>query len=87
VDRDENAAKNLRDWPDHANPGSVGASALLDPGPRSSGTDGGSDARVTGHLARRRKTNLGLAAVGEARTKARKSEQRNPAMGASGRDH
>jgi putative transposase len=23
VDRDENAAKNLRDWPDYANPGSV----------------------------------------------------------------
>jgi len=28
-----------------------------------------------------------LAAVGEARTEARESEQRNPAMGASGRDH
>jgi len=43
--------------------------------------------RLTGHRARRRKTNLGLAAVGEARTKARSSGQRNPAMGASGRDH
>jgi len=32
VDRDHNAAKNLRDWPDHANPGSVGASARPNPG-------------------------------------------------------
>jgi putative transposase len=83
VDRDENAAKNLRDWPDHANPGSVGASAPFDPRPPSGGTDGGSDGGLTGHRARRRKTNLGLAAVGQARTDARASEQRNPAMGAS----
>jgi len=88
VDRDENAAKNLRDWPErHANPGSVGASAPCAPGPPSGGTDGGSDGRATDHRTRRRKTNLVLAAVGEARTEARASEQRNPAMGASGRDH
>jgi len=87
VDRDENAAKNLRDWPDHANPGSVGASALLDPGPPSpganGGTDGRSDARVTGRPARRRTTLRGKAAVGEARTDARANERRNPARGAS----
>jgi putative transposase len=87
VDRDENAAKNLRDWPDHANPGLVGASAPFDPGPPSGATDGGPDGRSTDHRTRRRKTNLVLAAVGEARTEARASEQRNPAMGASGRDH
>jgi len=69
VDRDENAAKNLRDWPDHANPGAVGASAPLDPGPPSGSTDGGSDGRSTDHRTRRRKTSLVLAAVGEARTK------------------
>jgi putative transposase len=88
VDRDHNAAKNLRDWPEyHASPGPVGASALSDPGPPEGGTDGRSDGRVTGHRARRRKTNLGLAAVGEARTDARASEQRNPVMGAFERDH
>ena len=88
VDRDVNAAKNLRDWPErNANPGSVGASAPPDPGPRSGGTDGGSDDRSIGCRTRRRKTNLGLAAVGEAKTQVCASEQRNPAMGAFGRDH
>jgi len=88
VDRDENAATNLRDWPEHAaSPGAVGASAPSDPRPPSGGTDGGSDGRLTGHRTRRRKTSLGLAAVGEARTDARASEQRNPAMGAFERDH
>jgi len=83
VDRDVNAAKNIRDWPDHANPGSVGTSAPFDPGPLSGGTDGGPDGRLTDHRARRHKTNVVLAAVGEARTDARASEQRNPAMGES----
>jgi putative transposase len=88
VDRDVNAAKNLRDWPErNANPGSVGASAPFDSGPPEGGTDGGSDGRVTDHRTRRRKTNLVLAAVGEARTEALASEQRNPAMGAFGKDH
>jgi transposase len=83
VDRDENAAKNLRDCPDHANPGPVGASALSVPGPRSGGTDGRSDGRLTGHRTRRRKTLPSKAAVGEARTNAGASRQRNPARGAS----
>jgi len=85
VDRDKDAAKNLRNWPEsNANPGGVGAIAPLDPGPPSGGTDGGSDDRSTGHRTRRRKTNLVLAALGEARTKARASELQNPARGASG---
>jgi len=83
VDRDINAAKNLRDWPEHVNTGSVGASAPFDPGPLSGGTDGGPDGRLTDHRARRHKTNLVLAAVGEARTDASLREHRNPAMGAS----
>jgi hypothetical protein len=58
VDRDENAAKNIRDWPDHANPGPVEASALREPGPPDGGTDGRSDVRGTVHRARRRKTSL-----------------------------
>jgi hypothetical protein len=87
VDRDENVAKNFCDWPDHANPGSVGASAPLDPGSPSSGANGGPDDRLTSHRTRRRKTNLVLAAVGEARTKARESELRNPARGASRSAH
>jgi len=56
VDRDHNAAKNLRDWPEYnASPGAVGASALS-PGPPEGGTDGRSDGRVTDHRARLRKT-------------------------------
>ena len=47
VDRDVNAAQNLRDWPDHASCGSVGATAPFVPGPSSDGTGGGSDARGT----------------------------------------
>jgi hypothetical protein len=58
VDRDENAAKNIRDWPDPADPGPVGASALREPGPPDGGTDGRSDVRGTVHRARRRKTSL-----------------------------
>jgi putative transposase len=82
VDRDHNAAKNLRDWPEYnASPGPVGASALSDPGPPEGGTDGRSDGRVTGHRARRRKTNLGLAAVGEARTEACSRQAEEPREG------
>jgi putative transposase len=47
VDRDSNAAQNLRDWPDDASCGSVGAMAPFVPGPSSDGTGGGSDARGT----------------------------------------
>ncbi|MHB8555430.1 MAG: zinc ribbon domain-containing protein, partial [Candidatus Dormibacteria bacterium] len=47
VDRDVNAALNLRDWPDRASCGSVGATAPFVPGPSSDGTGGGSDALGT----------------------------------------
>jgi hypothetical protein len=66
---------------------SVGASAPFDPGPPLGGTDDGSDGRSTDHRTRRPKTNRMLEAVGEARTEARASGQRNPAMGAFGRDY
>jgi len=77
VDRDENAAKNLRDWPEQtANPGPVGASALSDPRPSSDGTDGRSDVRLTGHRARLRKTPASAgAAAGEARTEVQRTEE------------
>ncbi|MHB1639146.1 MAG: zinc ribbon domain-containing protein [Candidatus Dormibacteria bacterium] len=48
VDRDRNAAQNLRDWPDYASCGSVGATAPFVPGPSSNGTGGGSDAEPLG---------------------------------------
>jgi putative transposase len=45
VDRDRNAAKNLRDWPDHASCGPVRATAPSVPGPTTTvGTDHGVDA-------------------------------------------
>jgi putative transposase len=46
VDRDRNAALNLRDWPDHASRGPVGATAPSVPGPTAPavGTDHGADA-------------------------------------------
>jgi putative transposase len=48
VDRDINAAKNLRDWPDHASCGSVGATAPKPSSPTGSGGGLGSDARPSG---------------------------------------
>ena len=77
VDRDINAAKNLRDWPEEiANPGLVEASALSDPRPSSDGTDGRSDVRATGHRTRLRKTcGLAEAAAGEARTEVQWTEE------------
>jgi len=69
VDRDINAAKNLRDWPEtHASPGAVGASAPRVPGPLC-GTGGGSAASHDTELLRRScKTPLVGAVTGEART-------------------
>jgi IS605 OrfB family transposase len=86
VDRDENAATNLRDWPEHAaSPGAVGASAPLDPGPPSGGTDGGSDGRSIGRRTRLRKTSTSsrLRPVRQEPTPAPTGGQRNPARGAS----
>ena len=49
VDRDRNAARNLRDWPDHASCGPVRATAPSVPGPTTSvGTGHGADAGSTG---------------------------------------
>jgi len=85
VDRDHNAAKNLRDWPEYnASPGAVGASALFDPGPPEGGTDGRSDGRVTDHRARLRKTLTSIeAAAGEARTEACSRQAEEPREGCS----
>jgi putative transposase len=49
VDRDRNAAKNLRDWPDHASCGPVGATAPSVPGPtKQVGTGHGADTGSSG---------------------------------------
>ena len=50
VDRDNNAARNLRDWPDHASCGPVGATAPSVPGPTTPvvGTGHGADAGSSG---------------------------------------
>lgn len=49
VDRDINAALNLRDWPEQtASPGLVEASAPDSPGPATAGTGPGSDTRPAG---------------------------------------
>jgi len=48
VDRDINAAKNLRDWPDTASCGSVGATAPKPSSPTGSGGGLGSDAGPSG---------------------------------------
>jgi len=86
VDRDHNAAKNLRDWPEHAaSPSAVGASASLDPGPPSGGTDGGSDGRSIGRRTRLRKTSTSSRPrlVRQEPKPAPTGGQRNPARGAS----
>ena len=48
VDRDINAALNLRDWPDNASRGSVGATAPKPSSPTGSGGGLGSDAGASG---------------------------------------
>jgi putative transposase len=85
VDRDHNAAKNLRDWPEtHASPGAVGASALSDPGPPEGGTDGRSDGRLTDHRTRLRKTSTpSRPRLVRREPKPTPGGQRNPARGTS----
>ncbi len=69
VDRDINAALNLRDWPGHASCGSVGATAPFVSSSVGSNGDGGSDAQATVHLGSRCKTGASVSAVrGEAGT-------------------
>ncbi len=80
VDRDVNAAQNLRDWPDHASCGSVGATAPFVPGPSWDGTGGGSDTRTTGHLRSGRKTSA------SARERSAVRPEPNPVMGEEPRE-
>jgi len=69
VDRDTNAALNLRDWPEHASCGSVGATVPYVSSSVGSNGDGGSDAQTTAHLGSGRQTGTPVPAVrGEART-------------------
>lgn len=86
VDRDVNAAKNLRDWTEsNTSCGSVGATAPVDPGPASAGTDPGSDVEVTQRLRSDNKSRpQGKASRGEARTDSgHKDRMRNPERGAA----
>jgi len=84
VDRDHNAAKNLRDWPEIlASPGAVGASAMS-PGLPQGGPGGGSDGRATGHRARLRKTSTSSRPRPVRREpRPAPGRRRNPARGAS----
>ena len=71
VDRDINAAKNLRDWPESAtSPGPVGASAPVDTEATvEGGTDPGSDRGMThGQRSDRKTRRHGKASRAEART-------------------
>jgi putative transposase len=69
VDRDHNAARNLRDWPDHASCGPVGTTAPSVPGPIISvGTGHGADAGSSGAGGAPRRPHPRGAGSGEART-------------------
>jgi putative transposase len=70
VDRDSNAAQNLRDWPDHASCGPVGATAPSVPGPTGPpvGTGHGADAGSSGAGGASVRPRPGGAGSGEART-------------------
>ena len=74
IDRDINAAKNLRDWPDYASSGLVEASAPVDTQAIViGGTDPGSDDGMTRRRRSDHKTRpQGKASRGEARTESRK---------------
>jgi putative transposase len=70
VDRDRNAARNLRDWPDHASCGPVGTTAPSVPGPTgpSVGTGHGADAGSSGAGGAPVRPHPRRAGGGEART-------------------
>jgi putative transposase len=70
VDRDRNAAMNLRDWPDHASCGPVGTTAPLVLGPTgpSVGTGHGADAGSSGAGGVSASPHSGEAGSSEART-------------------
>jgi putative transposase len=69
VDRDHNAARNLRDWPEPASCGPVRTTAPSVPGPTTSvGTGHGADAGSSGAGGAPRRPHPGGAGSGEART-------------------
>jgi putative transposase len=69
VDRDKNAARNLRDWPDHASCGPVGATVPSVPGPITQvGTGHGADAGASGAGGASVRPRLRGARSGEAKT-------------------
>jgi putative transposase len=70
VDRDINAARNLRDWPDHASCGPVGATAPSVPGPTKPtvGTGHGADAGTPGAGGASVRPHSGGAGSGEAKS-------------------
>jgi putative transposase len=68
VDRDRNAALNLRDWPDYASCGPVGTTAPSVPRPTTVGTGHGADAGSSGAGGASRSPLLDEAGSGEATT-------------------
>lgn len=73
VDRDRNAALNLRDWPDHASCGPVGTTAPLVPGPTTPvGTGHGADTGTSGAGGASLRPRPRGAGGGEAKTPPRK---------------
>ncbi|HTQ19960.1 IS607 family element RNA-guided endonuclease TnpB [Mycobacterium sp.] len=79
VDRDRNAALNLRDWPDHASCGPVRATAPSVPGPTEQvGTGHGADAGPTGADGASVRPHLREARSGEARTGSTQSVVKEP---------
>jgi transposase len=69
VDRDKNAALNLRDWPDHASCGPVGATVPSVPGPTTLvGTGHGADAGASGAGGASVRPRIREARSGEAKT-------------------
>jgi putative transposase len=78
VDRDRNAALNLRDWPDYASCGPVGTTAPSAPGPTgpSVGTGHGADAGSCGAGGASRSPHPNEARSGEAKPKPRKGTPR-----------
>lgn len=83
VDRDINAARNLRDWPGYANLGLVESQAPPVSSSGGSAGDGGPDPRRSGSLgsAGKASPHRGQALRGEARTNAPHSGQRIPRKG------
>lgn len=76
VDRDRNAALNLRDWPDYASCGPVGTTAPSVPGPTapSVGTGHGADAGSSGAAGAPRSPHSAEAGSGEAKTQTPQGE-------------